>query len=78
MPVGWDFQVDHRTPIARGGRHQLDNLAVSCAPCNSAKGKLTEAEFRQLLALVRTWHPAAAEDLLRRLRQGGRAYGRGR
>jgi 5-methylcytosine-specific restriction endonuclease McrA len=74
MPVGWGLQFDHKTPIARGGRHVLGNLAVCCARCNQIKGKLTEPEFAQLLALARTWHPAAGEDLLGRLRHGGRRY----
>jgi hypothetical protein len=47
---------------------------VACARCNQIKGRLTEEEIRQVLALVRTWHPAAAEDLLVRLRAGGRRY----
>jgi 5-methylcytosine-specific restriction endonuclease McrA len=74
LPVAWDFQVDHRTPTARGGKHALDNLAVCCRTCNERKGRLTEAEFRQLLALAGAWHPAAAADLLGRLRHGGRRY----
>jgi 5-methylcytosine-specific restriction endonuclease McrA len=74
LPVGWDFQIDHRTPTSRGGKHALSNLAVACARCNQIKGKLTEQEYRELLALARAWHPAAAEDLLGRLRSGWRRY----
>jgi 5-methylcytosine-specific restriction endonuclease McrA len=74
LPVALDFQVDHRQPTGRGGKHTLDNLALTCARCNQVKGRLTEAEFRQLLALAHSWHPAAAEDLLARLRHGGRRY----
>ena len=76
LPVGFDFQVDHRTPTARGGKHALGNLAVCCRTCNERKGRLTEAEFRQLLELARAWHPAAAEDLLGRLRAGWGRYRR--
>lgn len=32
------WQVDHIIARARGGTHRWDNLAVSCAPCNQAKG----------------------------------------
>lgn len=37
--------LEHRTPLARGGTNERDNLAVACNPCNHAKGDLTEAEF---------------------------------
>ena len=32
--------LDHVTPIAKGGRSQLDNLQLLCATCNRIKGKL--------------------------------------
>jgi 5-methylcytosine-specific restriction endonuclease McrA len=72
-PVSFAVQVDHRTPIARGGRHQLVNLAICCSRCNALKGQLTEAEYRELL----TWlaqHPRVAADLERRLLAGGALY----
>jgi 5-methylcytosine-specific restriction endonuclease McrA len=70
--------IDHRTPTARGGTHTLGNLLVCCQVCNERKGALTEEEYRQLLALVRTWHPRAGADVLARLRAGGRRYAGGR
>lgn len=36
---------EHLTPLARGGRHCLDNLAPACADCNRRKGTLTVDEF---------------------------------
>jgi 5-methylcytosine-specific restriction endonuclease McrA len=75
-PVAFDAQLDHRTPIARGGRHALDNLVVCCARCNQLKGQLTEAEFDELLGLLALLHPAARADLERRLLSGGRRYAR--
>lgn len=74
LPVGWDLQLDHRTPIARSGRHELANLAVCCSRCNSIKGQLTEGEFRAVLSLIETLHPVARADLERRLLAGGRRY----
>ena len=31
-------QVDHVTPLAKGGTNDLANLVLSCGPCNVAKG----------------------------------------
>lgn len=40
-----DLTIDHLTPLARGGSHTQDNLAVACRRCNSAKGTKTYEEF---------------------------------
>lgn len=37
--------LDHRTPIARGGHHELANLSWSCPPCNLRKSTKTAEEF---------------------------------
>ena len=29
--------IDHITPLSSGGKHELDNLVVSCKPCNLSK-----------------------------------------
>jgi 5-methylcytosine-specific restriction endonuclease McrA len=78
QPLAWDRSLDHKTPIGRGGRHVLDNLAVCCRHCNSLKGQLTEGEFVELLAMLARWHPTARADLERRLLSGGGRYGRAR
>ncbi|HRQ88778.1 MAG TPA: HNH endonuclease signature motif containing protein [Bacteroidia bacterium] len=31
------LQYDHVVPHARGGNNDLDNLILTCAPCNFAK-----------------------------------------
>jgi 5-methylcytosine-specific restriction endonuclease McrA len=78
-PVPFDWQLDHRTPTARTPRaHALANLCVACSGCNSAKGQMDAEEFARLLQLVAGFHPAAAVDVLRRLRAGGRRYQSGR
>jgi 5-methylcytosine-specific restriction endonuclease McrA len=38
--------LDHRHPISQGGRNTLDNLCLCCQKCNTAKGDMTEEEFR--------------------------------
>lgn len=34
---GTASHFDHVVPLSRGGRHSIDNLAVTCAPCNLSK-----------------------------------------
>lgn len=51
------FEVEHIQPRAAGGNDALDNLALSCASCNSHKATTTSAldeETRQMTAL---FHP---------------------
>ena len=38
--LAWnDFTIDHIDPYSKGGRSRLDNAALMCRSCNSAKGK---------------------------------------
>jgi hypothetical protein len=41
--------MDHRIPLSRGGRHEIDNVIPACKPCNSRKHIRTEDEFRAFL-----------------------------
>lgn len=63
------MHVDHKVPPYRGGTHTLDNLCVTDSKINSAKGQMTEEEFKSLLGLVGTWEDKGYR-LLIRLRQG--------
>ncbi|HEY7427437.1 MAG TPA: HNH endonuclease signature motif containing protein [Gemmataceae bacterium] len=74
MPVGYDLQLDHLTPIARGGPHSLYNLVVSCSRCNALKGMLTGAEMEFLMEFLGGLHPVARADVERRLIAGGKRY----
>lgn len=38
-------EVDHLTPVARGGTSQISNLTLACTPCNRAKLAKTLDEF---------------------------------
>lgn len=40
------YEVDHKTPIARGGRTVQENLCVACVPCNRRKHTQTAEEFQ--------------------------------
>lgn len=41
------FHVDHYVPLARGGKHDLGNLVISCGPCNLRKNAKDPYEFAQ-------------------------------
>jgi 5-methylcytosine-specific restriction endonuclease McrA len=40
-------EIDHLTPISRGGTHWRENRALVCKPCNQAKRDKTAHEFLQ-------------------------------
>lgn len=40
-----DRTVDHKEPVDRGGKDELDNLVLACRACNSAKGTLPYTVF---------------------------------
>ena len=42
-----DMEVDHKTPVRRGGSDKPRNLQVLCPPCNKRKGNQTDSEFRR-------------------------------
>lgn len=39
------YEVEHLTPVSRGGSSRISNLVLSCEPCNKAKGNMTCEEF---------------------------------
>jgi 5-methylcytosine-specific restriction endonuclease McrA len=43
--------VDHRKPRAYGGPDVPENFIMACLDCNSRKGTMSEAKFRQHLAV---------------------------
>ncbi len=48
-PLDGKFHLEHKTPLARGGRHDRDNVCLSCPTCNLRKGDRTEAEYAEWL-----------------------------
>lgn len=38
QPEGADLTIDHVVPLAKGGTHTYENLAVACLSCNCRKG----------------------------------------
>ena len=53
-PLGGKYQVDHKTPLSRGGSNWPDNLCCACGPCNARKNAKTESEFRNVLSTRKT------------------------
>ncbi len=43
------WEVDHGTPLSRGGTDYLRNLWPSCVGCNAEKGMWTTSEYRRHL-----------------------------
>ena len=39
------IHVDHRLPVSRGGRNEIENLVLTCAECNFSKNDMTDDEF---------------------------------
>ncbi len=37
--------MDHKVPVARGGKTSKSNVVVACKSCNTNKAHLTPAEF---------------------------------
>jgi 5-methylcytosine-specific restriction endonuclease McrA len=63
------MHIDHKTPLSRHGKNDLSNLCVTDSKINSAKGQMTEKEFKDLLNLMSDWEDGG-DYLLSRLRQG--------
>ena len=69
-----DIQIDHKTPISRGGLFGVENLAITNGKTNQHKGSLNQVEFLELLALLNMFDPVAKTDVLTRLRGGGNRW----
>ncbi len=44
---GAKVTIDHKIPVSRGGGDVPENKVPACISCNSAKGPMTEEEFRR-------------------------------
>ncbi len=40
-----ELQIEHMTPLSRGGRNDVSNICLACAPCNLRKHTKTAEEF---------------------------------
>lgn len=39
------YHIDHKLPVSRGGKNDIENLHLTCARCNLRKATLTHEEF---------------------------------
>jgi hypothetical protein len=67
-----NFSGDHDVPVSRGGTFWFENLRIVSQRGNEVKGKLTQYEFMRLLETLDAMDPVAKQDILRRLRAGGK------
>ena len=44
------YELEHKSPLSRGGPHEIGNLCKACGFCNEHKGEMDEAEFKIWLA----------------------------
>ncbi|QBY56073.1 HNH endonuclease [Cupriavidus oxalaticus] len=47
LPLNRQGEVEHLTPVARGGTSNPNNLTLACSRCNLAKGNKTLTEFNE-------------------------------
>lgn len=47
------FELDHKTPIWKGGTNDYDNLQVLCPECHAKKTRIEIAEFEKKPAIKR-------------------------
>jgi 5-methylcytosine-specific restriction endonuclease McrA len=69
-----NFSADHRQPVSRSGKHEIDNLVICCERCNQTKGMMNDLEFIDLLNCLDHFPPNVRRDVLARLRAGGRWF----
>ncbi|PIC72137.1 hypothetical protein CSV67_02635 [Sporosarcina sp. P2] len=44
-----DIVFDHKQPLSREGKHEINNIAISCSDCNNLKGIRNIEEFLEFL-----------------------------
>ena len=58
------LKIDHKIPVARGGKTTLDNLASSCERCNTEKGQKTVEEFMYYLEVKEQCRQLSRQTLI--------------
>jgi hypothetical protein len=67
------MQLDHKTPLRRGGGPQIDNLQAICKGCNGSKGEFTHEEYSALVAFMESAGVLFRKRLEGLMRNGGMA-----
>lgn len=47
------LELDHKTPLSRGGSDDEKNLQITCILCNRLKSNMTNLEFKKYLKMLR-------------------------
>lgn len=47
-----DYHIDHYYPLSKGGSHELDNMVISCPPCNRRKSAKMPEDFAKEIGKV--------------------------
>lgn len=45
VSIEYKYEIEHMTPISRGGSNWIDNICLACVPCNRTKHTKTVEEF---------------------------------
>ena len=43
--------LEHKTPLSKNGKHEIENICISCHDCNQLKGTRTEEEFMEFISI---------------------------
>lgn len=67
------MQLDHKTPLRRGGGPELDNLQPICKGCNGTKGEFTHEEYSLIVLFMEGPGASFRQRLEGVMRNGGMA-----
>jgi 5-methylcytosine-specific restriction endonuclease McrA len=67
-----NFSADHSDPTSCSRDFHLANVEIVCLRCNQTKGVMSAQEFLKLLQALKDFRPKTRQDVLARLRAGGR------
>lgn len=59
--------IDHKVPLAKGGKTTLDNLAVCSEKANKVKGSLSVGFYGRLMSFIATWPEDERQEVIKRL-----------
>lgn len=46
------FEIEHRIPLANGGKNDMDNLFPACHTCNTLKGSIAPADLLEKIKQI--------------------------
>ena len=67
------LQLDHKTPLIRGGDPELANLQLLCKGCNGSKGNFTHEEYTLIVIFMEGPGASFRQRLEGVMRNGGMA-----